>query len=177
MNKVLLHSCCAPCTTFTNNWLNENEFSPTAYFYNPNIFQEGEYVKRYFVLKKYAAAIGLPLRFEFDNKKTEPGRCGQCYFLRLKKTAQYAKNNKFDVFTTTLLISPYQDHELIRDIGERVQNEVGVEFFYHDFREGYYRSSELSKEYKLYRQKYCGCKSSLESKRSKKDDKIAQAVA
>lgn len=186
MKKLLLHTCCAPCLTYVQKQLTARfaynlPARPaggqlTTYFYNPNIYPEGEFVKRYFVLKDYARKIKLPLIFEFDNQKTKPGDCGSCYEARLLKTAEYAKNNKMDAFTTTLLISPYQKHELLKEIGRGIGDRVGIEFFYHDFRDGYSESRTMSSELGLYRQKYCGCRASLET-RSKKHDQVAAAAA
>ncbi|NQU16676.1 MAG: epoxyqueuosine reductase QueH [Candidatus Saganbacteria bacterium] len=164
--KILVHSCCAPCLTYTGKWLRENNFDPTAHYYNPNIYPEAEFVKRYFVLKSYAEGKNIPLVFGFDKKRTPPGDCENCYKTRLLKTAEYAKSNGFGFYSTTLLISPYQKHDLIREIGERIGDEVGVQFLYHDFREGFNESRIISRELNLYRQKYCGCKESINVKAS-----------
>lgn len=161
--KILVHTCCAPCLTYTGEWLIENDFNPASYYYNPNIYPEKEYVLRYFTLKNYAQAQKIPLIFEFDKKKLEAGNCSNCYEARLRKTAEYAKNKQFNFFTTTLLVSPYQNHELLKETGRRIGDESGVEFFYYDFREGYGRSRELSRQLGLYRQKYCGCEVSYDA--------------
>lgn len=177
--KILVHTCCGPCLTSPAKWLLENGFDLTSYYYNPNIYPEAEFIKRYFVLKNYAKEKKIPLVFEFDKKKTDAGDCRNCYETRLLKTAEYAKKNGFQFFTTTLLISPYQNHELLQEMGEKIGELVGVDFLYRDFRRGFRESREISKEFELYRQKYCGCKISeaLRSSksaggRSRKSDKV-----
>ncbi|OGC04816.1 hypothetical protein A2276_02495 [candidate division WOR-1 bacterium RIFOXYA12_FULL_43_27] len=157
--KILLHTCCAPCLT----WFVDSKIDLVSYFYNPNLYPEAEFVKRYFTLKNYASAEKVPLVFDFDKSKTVAGDCSDCYEKRLRKTAEYAKKNGFESFTTTLLISPYQNHELIRKIGAEAGEEAGVKFFYRDFRDGYKRGRELSRQFQLYRQKYCGCEVSHDS--------------
>lgn len=158
--KILLHTCCAPCLTYPASWLRESGFVPTSYYYNPNIYPEAEYVKRYFVLKGYAGQEEIPLVFDFDAKAVAAGDCSVCYETRLRKTAKYARNNGFIIFSTTLLISPYQKHDLLKETGVRVGREVGIEFFYQDFREGYRESRDLARQSDLYCQKYCGCEKS-----------------
>ncbi len=177
--KILIHTCCGPCLTSPAKWLRKNGFDLTSYYYNPNIYPEAEFIKRYFVLKKYANEKKIPLVFEFDKKKTDSGDCRNCYETRLLKTAEYAKNNGFQFFSTTLLISPYQNQELLLDTGKRIGELVGVEFLSHDFRKHYRESREISKEFGLYQQKYCGCKKSealrsskSEGGRSRKSDKV-----
>ena len=108
-------------------------------------------------MEHYATVVGLKVIYEPNDIQTEMGDCKNCYYVRLKKAAQFAKENDFDCFSTTLLISPYQDHELLRRVGEQVSSEFGVKFLYHDFREGFRESQQLAKEMGLYRQKYCGC--------------------
>ena len=157
LSKILLHTCCGPCTTFPNKWLRENNFEVTGYFYNPNIFPTEEYNRRLITMKQYAAAVGLKVIYEPISARTEPGNCENCYRVRLGKSAYYAKENGFDGYSTTLLISPYQRHDLLKRIGEEIGKQVGIDFFYHDFRVGFRESRELSKAMKLYRQKYCGC--------------------
>ena len=173
MKNIAIHTCCAPCLTAVQKWLKTDGFENTAYFYNPNIYPEGEYVKRYFVLKDYANIERLKLVFEFDNQKTDPGDCPNCYKARLLKTAQYAKNNSLECFTTTLLISPYQNHELLKETGEKISEEAGVKFFYRDFRELYNESRKTSIELGLYRQKYCGCQKSRGGNKIVQTQKVA----
>ena len=155
--KILLHSCCGPCTTYVNQWLAAHDFEVRGYFYNPNIRPQEEYERRLLTMEHYATVVGLKVIYEQNDLQTEMGACEQCYAVRLRKTAQFAKENGFDCFSTTLLISPYQDHTLLKKIAEQVSLELGVRFFYHDFREGFRESQRLARELKLYRQKYCGC--------------------
>ncbi|MFH1760149.1 MAG: epoxyqueuosine reductase QueH, partial [bacterium] len=156
----------------------ENNFSPTAYYYNPNIHPHEEFIKRFNTLKKYAEMVKLPLLVEEESyvkhvadfmqgafgMKT-PDRCRHCYQIRLKAAAQTAKKNKIEYFTTTLMISPYQDIDEIKRIGKQNAKEFGVEFVVDDFHKGYKRSRELSKAMGLYMQKYCGCIYSLTEKK------------
>ena len=167
MNKVLLHACCAPCTTYVYNWLKKNEFSVSGYFYNPNIYPDEEYEKRKKCMEYYCAISDLPMTYVEKDQKPEAGNCINCYEVRLRQTAKYGKANGFDFFATTLLISPYQQHELIIETGKRIAREEGIEFLAHDFRDEYHKSRELSIKYNLYRQKYCGCSESLKSREEK----------
>ena len=138
----------------------------TGYFYNPNIHPYLEYQKRLATLLGYAAGEALPVvsdvaypmeiflrRVQFQ----EEDRCRHCYDLRLRCTAEKAKGENYEAFTTTLLYSRYQKHELIKETGERMADEYGVPFLYHDFREGWREGVETSKRLGLYRQPYCGC--------------------
>jgi epoxyqueuosine reductase len=172
MKKLLLHTCCAPCTTYTFDWLKENEFEVTGFFYNPNIHPAEEYEKRRKCFEDYSLRVNLPAVFIDNDLKTRAGDCWNCYGTRLYAAARFAKNNGFESFTTTLLISPYQKHDMIRAAGEMAAEEAGIEFFYHDFREGFSRSRQLSFRHGLYRQKYCACEASLSSRR-KKHEQIA----
>ncbi len=166
--RILLHVCCAPCATYTINRLRELEFEVTGFWYNPNIHPYTEHQRRLEALREYAAHIGLPLIEEpgyemvcflrrVAGKERFRQRCRICYEMRLRRTAQRARERGFDAFTTTLLISPHQDQEAIREIGERLAQETGVEFFFENFRRGWAERSRLSKEHNLYRQQYCGC--------------------
>ncbi|MFA4967561.1 MAG: epoxyqueuosine reductase QueH [Candidatus Margulisiibacteriota bacterium] len=167
MNKVLLHTCCAPCTTYVFNWLKKHEFEVSGFFYNPNIYPDEEYEKRKKCMEYYGAISGLRTTYVEEDNKPEAGNCRSCYEIRLRRTAKYGKENGFKFFTTTLLISPYQKHEVIKEIALRVAGEEGIEFLNHDFRDGYYMSRELSIKYNLYRQKYCGCLESLKAREEK----------
>ncbi len=173
--SLLLHSCCAPCSSHCIEYLSQY-FNITVLYYNPNIYPEAEYEKRKVEQKRLISEIDtkypvkmLDCDFESENFYSavkglencrEGGeRCFICYRLRLEKTALEAKNNGFDYFTTTLTISPLKNAQKINEIGEELNTEYGVKFLPSDFkkREGYKRSIELSKEYNLYRQNYCGC--------------------
>jgi predicted adenine nucleotide alpha hydrolase (AANH) superfamily ATPase len=157
LSKILLHTCCGPCTTYVNKWLSEHNFEVTGYFYNPNIFPPEEYERRLQAMVQYAAAVEFEVMYELNDRRTDPGNCENCYRVRLEKTARFAKEQDFDCFSTTLLISPYQKHDVLKKIGKEIDDEIGIEFFYNDFRSGYRESREMSKTFKLYRQKYCGC--------------------
>jgi len=173
--KLLLHVCCAPCSSHVLELLNE-QYDITAYFYNPNITEKEEYDKRLRELNRFVSEApfaktvvvedgGYEESLFFDATKgmeQEPergSRCYVCYELRLRQAAKYAKVYGFDLFTTTLSISPHKNAAWLNEIGERVGKEYGIEHLYSDFKkkDGYKRSIELSKEYDLYRQNYCGC--------------------
>lgn len=166
MVKLLLHTCCAPCATYTLEHLREEGAEVSAFWFNPNIQPLEEHRKRLRTLHSFAQAQGLPVIetpiYEFEKYfqavvgKKEP-RCEHCYYLRLSRVAETAAQQGYKAFSTTLLISPYQKHELIKEIGEHVGREKGVEFYYEDLRPGYYESRRVSRELNLYRQKYCGC--------------------
>ena len=177
--KLLLHCCCAPCSSACLERLKDC-FDITVLFYNPNI-EDGEYLRRKDELKRLLTETGwakfLDCDFEsekfyaavkgLESEKEGGARCAKCFKLRLEKTAEIAKSNGFKLFTTTLTISPLKDAKLINAIGESLQNKNLV-WLHSDFkkRDGYLRSCELSKEYNLYRQNYCGCvySKSLENK-------------
>ena len=178
--KLLLHVCCAPCSTECLRQL-ENYFDIHLYYYNPNISPESEYVKRLEELKRFVAETNRNFEIinaEYENNlfeelskglETMPeggARCKKCYKLRLQKTAEYAKNNGFDFFTTTLTISPYKNSNALNEIGAELAEIYGVQYLFSDFKKenGYKNSIELSKKYNLYRQNYCGCKYSKQAR-------------
>lgn len=168
--KLLLHCCCAPCASSCLERL-KDYFKITVLFYNPNI-DEPEYSKRKAELIKLIGATGWAEILDCDsnaqdfygavkgleNEKEGGARCAECFKLRLEKTARLAKEGGFDCFTTTLTLSPLKNAALINSIGESLQSENTV-WLYSDFKKrgGYLRSIELSKQYGLYRQNYCGC--------------------
>ena len=173
--SLLLHSCCAPCSSYCIEYLSQY-FYITVLYYNPNIYPEAEYEKRKAEQKRLISEMETkyPVRMldcDFESERfyemakgledcRECGeRCFKCYRLRLEKTVQEARINNFDYFTTTLTISPLKNAEKINEIGYSLANEYGVEWLLSDFKkkEGYKRSIELSKTYNLYRQNYCGC--------------------
>lgn len=175
VKHLLLHSCCAPCSSYVIEYLSRY-FQITVFYYNPNISAEEEYRKRVLeqqrFIKKFPAKYPVDFvegdyepRVFFDTVKgyeqcKEGGeRCFLCYELRLKKTAQLAAEKGYDYFTTTLTISPLKNSVKLNEIGLRLGEEYGVPYLLSDFKkkEGYKRSIELSKEYGLYRQNYCGC--------------------
>lgn len=155
--------------------LKGSDLEITNYFYNPNIWPEEEYQKRKENLKKVTTELGsefiegeyLPREHAQAVRGLEsefPRRCLECYRIRLEKTAQYAKQNGYDFFSTTLLVSPYQQHEVLKEVGEEIGKRIGVTFYYQDFRPGYRAGQTKAKELEIYRQKYCGCKYSKEYK-------------
>jgi len=170
----MVHTCCAPCGTYVFKRLREDGHAFKALYYNPNIHPDAEYERRQSTLQSYAGEIGLEVAFEpYDPQdywqavgdlRTKPGRCERCYRLRLGRTARRANAEGFEAFTTTLLISPYQDHGLIRAIGQEVAQATGVRFHYEDYRTGYRESRTMAIEAGLYRQKHCGCAFSLDER-------------
>jgi len=164
--KLLLHICCAPCSIYPVKVLKEMGMDIMGFFYRYNIHPFQECMKREETLKQYSESIGLKVIYQADYKIEkflqsivfrEKERCRYCYYDRLKATALVAKKGKFEGFTTTLLYSKFQNHELIRQTGEALAKNYGLKFFYHDFREGWKLGIEESKRLKMYRQQYCGC--------------------
>ena len=173
--SLLLHTCCAPCSSYCIEYLS-NYFNITVLYYNPNIYPESEYIHRKSeqirligeMKTKYSVKF-IDCDFEsekfyeavngMENCREGGERCFKCYRLRLTKAARVASQNGFDYFTTSLTISPLKNAGKINEIGEELANEYGVKFLPSDFKkkEGFKRSIELSKEYNLYRQNYCGC--------------------
>lgn len=173
--KLLLHACCAPCSSYVLEYLS-GYFEITIYYYNPNIHPKNEYIRRINELKKFLTEFkpknkvnlveetynSLEYFNEIKGLETlgeKSERCYKCYKLRMEKAVEYAKNNNFDYFTTTLSISPYKKSDWINEIGRGLEQKYNVKYLYADFKKknGYKRSLELSKEYGLYRQDYCGC--------------------
>ena len=173
--SLLLHTCCAPCSSQTIARLSDY-FHITVFYYNPNIEPYDEYIKRkeeqIRFLREYQSKYPISfLDCDWENeefKKISKGleeeseggvRCHKCYYLRLEKTALKAKENHFDYFTTSLTISPYKDSQVLNKIGEVLEKKYGINYLYSDFKKqnGYKKSIEFSKQYQLYRQDYCGC--------------------
>ncbi|MHB8917042.1 MAG: epoxyqueuosine reductase QueH [Desulfocucumaceae bacterium] len=163
--RLLLHTCCGPCSICPVEVL-KREMEVTGHFFNPNIHPYTEWKARRETLARYAEDTGLEMIFDdhylleefirgVAHRETE--RCFFCYGMRLRRTAAAAVEGSFDAFSTTLLVSPYQKHDLIREVGEAVALEAGIRFLYRDFRPGYREASARSKELGMYRQKYCGC--------------------
>lgn len=165
--KLLLHTCCAPCLIYPLEQLKKKRFMVTGLFYNPNISPLDEYDQRLNTVRGYSESIKFDLivhKNDCNNylnlvaaDEEKPARCKICWQMRLKETAQFAKNNNFDGFSTTLLVSPYQDQVLLKVTGEEVANDLGIEFYFEDFRPGFRQAQEKAKKLNLYRQKYCGC--------------------
>lgn len=180
--KLLLHVCCAPCSSHVLELLSK-EYDITVYFYNPNITDNDEYDKRFGELERFVGEAPFAMNVKtvdggYDSKiffemskgmeelPERGARCYQCYKLRMEEAARYAQLNGYDVFTTSLSISPHKNANWINEIGALCQEKYGVDYMYSDFKKknGYARSIQLSKEYSLYRQDYCGC---IFSKRDK----------
>lgn len=164
--KILLHICCGPCSIYPVKVLRNARMDVMGYYYRHNIHPYSECLKRQKTLEKYAESINLNLILQEGYELEaflrnvifrENERCGLCYHERLKSTALLAKHGKFDFFSSTLLFSKFQKHEMIRSVGEAVGKSVGINFYYHDFREGWKEGIEESKTLKMYRQQYCGC--------------------
>ena len=172
---LLLHACCAPCSSYVLEYLSQY-FDITLFFYNPNISPAEEHDFRYAELVRLVGEMGLSLRVKVITGTYEPerfyalaegleelpeggARCAKCYDLRLSETAKLAADGKYDFFTTTLSISPYKNAEWLNSIGVRLGEEYGVRYLVSDFKKknGYKRSCELSEKYGLYRQNFCGC--------------------
>ncbi len=180
--KLLLHACCAPCSSYVIEYLS-NYFQITILYYNPNIDTEEEYNYRLSELKKFIKEFKTqnPVKLvdlgylKEEYEKIVPGleneperglRCLKCYELRLDKSFKYAKDNNFDYVTTTLTLSPHKNSGVINEIGKKLEDKYQFPYLYSDFkkRDGYKRSIVLSHEYNLYRQDYCGCRFSKRTK-------------
>ena len=174
--KLLLHTCCAPCSVYCLKTLRKEGIEPTLFWYNPNIHPYSEYKARRDCLKSYAKEkqVELILEDEYgldeflcnvlkdveknDFTETIINRCqNYCYPKRLRKLFEYAKENGFDTVSTTLLYSIYQKHDIIKDLMELFSEEFGIDFLYRDFREGWKEGQTEARETGLYMQKYCGC--------------------
>jgi len=165
--NILLHICCGPCLIYPLKSLNSQGFKAKGFFYNPNIHPVSEYNRR-----KEAVAFlsnGLQLEVEYPEYMpldfiqaigtdlSAPQRCLHCWKMRLSRTALYAQANGFDAFTSTLLVSPYQDQESLKELGNQVAEEAKVGFYYEDFREGFRAAHDEARSKGIYCQKYCGC--------------------
>ena len=179
--KTLLHICCAPCANQCIDVLRTDGFDVTGFWYNPNIHPFTEYRSRRNCLREYAQTIGLPL-LERDEYALRPfvravaddiaGRCVKCYEMRLSAAARQAAEGGFDSFTSSLFISPYQNHELMREVAERAAAAHGVRFLYRDFRPYFRAGQERARELGMYIQKYCGCVFSEEERYLKESRRI-----
>ena len=187
-STLLLHSCCAPCSSACLEILKEH-FDVTVFYYNPNIDEREEYEKRKAEQIRFLKETGWAKFLDCDhdeqafheiskgleNEPERGKRCYRCYALRLEKTAAIAKENGFTFFATTLTLSPYKNAEWLNEIGENAGGRYEVKYLFTDFKKkgGYYRSLELSDKHGLYRQDFCGCKFSkaeIEKKRSAKSE-------
>lgn len=194
--KLLLHVCCAPCSTYTLNTLRKQNIDVSGYFYNPNIHPYREFKKRLNALQEFAKKTNFALHIENEYGLTEylrqvvfneKKRCSICYNMRLEKTAEQAAKSGADAFSSTLLYSRYQNHEAIVKIATKMAEKYGVEFYYDDFRQGWQEGIDKAIEMDLYRQSYCGCIYSEQErydnrlkkkmKKMKKERKLARAAA
>lgn len=184
--RLLLHSCCAPCSSYVLEYLSDY-FEITVFYYNPNIFPENEYTKRIleqqmlirdmkvkhpvsFVAGNYDRERFYEIARGIEHLKEGGERCFKCYELRLEEAARIALEGEFDYFTTTLSISPMKNAEKLNEIGNRIGKKYGVQYLQSDFKKknGYRRSIELSRTYGLYRQDYCGCEFSFRDRQKEK---------
>ena len=175
--KTLLHICCAPCANQCIEVLRGDKIEVSGFWFNPNIHPFTEYRARRNCLREYAQTIDLPL-IEKNDYALRPfvravaediaNRCGKCYEIRLFEAAKQAKELGFDSFTSSLFISPYQNHELMRETAERAAAEFGVDFLYRDFRPYFRDGQTFAREHGFYIQKYCGCVFSEEERYLKK---------
>jgi predicted adenine nucleotide alpha hydrolase (AANH) superfamily ATPase len=165
-SKLLVHSCCAHCAAYTVSYWREQGYEVSAFWYNPNIHPYSEHQHRLEAMQSLAQEIKLPLIIsegydmpEYFRRVVghEDERCRYCFRLRLERTAEIALKNGFNAFTTTLLISPHQKHDLIKEVGDELAKEKGIEFLYADLRKRYSDSRHMTKPLELYRQQYCGC--------------------
>lgn len=189
--SILLHSCCAPCSSYVITFL-APYFNITILYYNPNIFPKNEYLKRKEEQIRLINSLKTPnkvdiLDCDYDNEIYEKqikgyencpergARCTICFKLRLEKTAELAKKNNYDYFCSTLTVSPYKNAKLINEIGNELAKKYQIKWLYSDFKknDGYKKSIELSKKYNLYRQNYCGCIYSKKEQEEKNTIKIA----
>ena len=176
--KLLFHCCCGPCAVACVKSLDAEGFTPSLFWYNPNIHPSAEYNNRRDSLLALAAAKNLPLEKineyglrlflrETRDETETPGRCRICYRMRLEKTAAFAAEHGYDAFSTSLLVSPYQQHEIIKMLGEELAGQYGIEFLYRDFRPLFREGQAEARALGLYMQKYCGCVYSDEERHEK----------
>jgi predicted adenine nucleotide alpha hydrolase (AANH) superfamily ATPase len=167
--------CCAPCSVYPISVIKDENIDFEGMFYNPNIHPQEEFNLRKENVGILSRALDFPVAF-FDEfrqqdwasfKGNDEERCFFCYSVRLYKVASYAADKGFDCFTTSLLVSPYQKHDLIKELGEKAAEKYGVGFYYRDFRPGFRQGQQRAKEMELYRQKFCGCIISYEEAQSR----------
>ncbi len=164
--RLLIHGCCAHCAAYTVSHFREVGYEIGVLWYNPNVHPYREYQARFEAIMQLSKVLEFSLTIAGDYDMVEflrrvsgreEERCRYCFEMRLSRTAEFASRGGFDLFTTTLLISPHQKHDLLREIGERIGREKGVPFLYTDLRKRYSDSRHITKPLELYRQQYCGC--------------------
>ncbi len=165
-NRLLMHICCAPCSGALLQRLGDEGFQISGFWFNPNIHPLEEWTRRRGSVADMAASLNLPMRWIDDIRQSEwlerwtpgdAGRCASCYDIRMDEAASMASREGFTLFTTSLLISPYQDHEAVRMAGEQAAQRHGITFLYRDFRPFYREGQNLARTRGWYMQKYCGC--------------------
>ena len=172
MKKIILHACCAPCASYPIELLTKDNYKPVVFFYNPNIFPFSEYKIRKNELEKYCKKIGVDFyegnydikKFfdfakEYKNEPEKGARCSLCFNLRLQRTAEFAKENNIEYFTTTLTVSPHKSSKQIFEQANIVSLSSGIHFINYDFKkqDGFKISRQIARENNMYAQKYCGC--------------------
>lgn len=176
MERLLLHTCCAPCSVYCVDLLRSEGIEPVSFWYNPNIHPYQEYKSRRDTLIQYASNIGMELiiREEYGLRAFVCAvaddidhRCAHCYTSRMEETARYAAEHGFSHFSTTLLVSPYQNHAGICAASQALAERYGVQFLYRDFRPSFREGQSKARELGLYMQKYCGCVFSEEDRYAK----------
>ncbi len=174
--KLLMHTCCAPCSIMCIETLRQEGIDPVLYWYNPNIHPMKEYKMRKNTLVEYAKMVNakLILENEYGLRKFIEGvfpdfdnRCGFCYKIRFEQTVKFAAENGFEAFTSTLFVSPYQNHDLLIKTAKEAAEKYGVQFLYRDFRSSFKEGQDKARELELYMQKHCGCIFSEEDRYSK----------
>lgn len=173
-----MHFCCGPCAIYPFNKLKEQGLTVEGFFYNPNIHPLAEFEKRKNAVLDLSKRLDIATHFaphslddyleKIGDSIQKPLRCRLCWELRLQNCAQFARDNNFDYFSTTLLVSPYQDINEIIAIGKNLSGKIGVKFWGEDFRDGFRAAHNLAKSWDLYCQKYCGCFYSLEERNAHK---------
>ena len=188
--KLLFHSCCAPCSGYLVSQLADN-FAVTVYYNNPNIYPESEYQTRKNEAKKFFTDFGTKfIEIEYDHSnwlelarglEGEPERgkrCILCYHFRLNSAAKYAKDNDYDLFASSLAISPYKNSKILNNLGRAVAKSVGIEFIDEDWKkkDGYKKATEFARSYDFYRQNYCGCEFSAYNSKTPNTQHITHNV-
>ena len=186
--KLLLHTCCGPCTLYPVTSLRKNNINIWAYFFNPNIHPYLEYERRAHAMLEVAEKLSLPVIWDdarynldawlkfIDNKWSKEERCPLCYEMRLQALALTAAKYGFDTISTTLLYSKYQQHNLIKEMGEKIAAASGLTFYYEDFRKGWQKGIDISIKLGIYRQPYCGCIFSEKERYEKRAARLAKKL-